>query len=217
MNFKKLLAVAAVLGVSVPAFGTLQIALQNTDLETVTYTITSASGSILPAGSGTIGIGVFNNLSDSDITSAFNTNAIASLSESFIGHAGTAKIDADFPGLFFGVYNAAIDASSPLAGKNVYVVINTGSSLFGAGQMLVYKANTLFEVDTGPTPRTVNVLMSNTGGTLLVGGFGNFSVDGGLGSAQPAFNTVDPIPEPSAIALLGLGALAGVFVIRRRR
>lgn len=54
--------------------------------------------------------------------------------------------------------------------------------------------------------------------TVAVGGAGTVLNNGGTGANRtPVAAFFAPVPEPSSMALLGLGALVGVFVIRRRK
>lgn len=65
------------------------------------------------------------------------------------------------------------------------------------------------------TPRGV------AGMNLLVGGWVGINADGVSGGAwpgpAPAVPLAAPVPEPSGLALLGLGALTGVGLLARRR
>ena len=54
----------------------------------------------------------------------------------------------------------------------------------------------------------------------VVGGAGTVLNNGGTGANRTpiaAFFAIAPVPEPSSMALLGLGALVGTFFIRRRK
>jgi hypothetical protein len=69
--------------------------------------------------------------------------------------------------------------------------------------------------DRGPITANQDIAVN----TVVVGGAGTVLNNGGTGANRTpvaAFYAVT-VPEPTSMALLGLGALAGTFVIRRRK
>lgn len=209
----------ALVALSLPAVATLQISVINTDLETYLEPVLSSAGVPYTQGSATVGVGFFN-ISDAEIQQLFAIGDVASLSEAFVSHGVQPTVAFGGGGDLAGVFTAAFDEAvtgAPKAGSNVYVVIGQGDSLFGGSELLVFKSNTVFTVDTALIPTNVSANLRSTLGSVIVGSFGG-SFDAGVGlGAQPHFSTAQVIPEPSTVALLGLGALAGFVAFRRRR
>lgn len=105
--------------------------------------------------------------------------------------------------------------------KNIYLLVGSGATtLAGATEFLILKTSTLFtdSQDASGTPLSVPVSGTAAGQIpqLLLGGYDNFQTRHSVADSTttPAWNTVAPVPEPSA-AMLGL--LAGLGLIARRR
>lgn len=175
----------------------------------LTNAVVSEAGTAYANSTGIIAIGVFSTLTDLDISSA---TSVATLAGDFKTFGTTAQFGAGF-GLA-GTYQFETTGATPgvdgFAG-NIYTFIGNGATLAASTEILVYKNESTFVADPGASDPA---LLSDTldSGTLLLGGFNNYSEDIGLGPA-PAYNTVNLIPEPS-VALLGA---LGVFGLLRRR
>jgi len=122
---------------------------------------------------------------------------------------GMEDFDAGYNGLF---QNAAGAFADPFGGKNIYLYASNGSDFTNASaEYLIYKFSATFTAD----PFNGEQLLGTSAGSLLVGGYNNYSFDYSLGGgALPAFNTVAAVPEPTTWMLLVLGV---TFVLWRKR
>jgi len=184
------------------------ITVTNVDF-TETNAIVSKSGTVYADKSGFVGIGVFS-IADAQIAGA---GSAATIANNFTLFGQSDKIGAGFSldGTYQFISTAEIGVGSPYTG-NIYTVIGNATTLATSTEFLVFKHDLSFNPDSplGGPPAMVKAGR----GTLILGGFNNFTHFIGLPSGPaPAFNTVT-VPEPSA-TLLGL--LGAVGLLRRRR
>jgi hypothetical protein len=180
----------------------------------ITNAVTNEAGVAMPVLGGVIAIGSF---SISDLTIQ-NATEVGTLVAGFTEFGTTNTFGAGFS--IAGTYEFETSQNSddaPFnAGGSVYTFIGNGATLSGSTEILIFKHDFSFapETWTPANPAKLNGVPLAT--ELLVGEFGNFSIDIGLASgAAPAFNLVTLVPEPSSITLLGLGSVA--LLLRRRR
>ncbi len=174
--------------------------LQQTNL------VTDNSGNRLALGDAVVAIGHFGNLNDSQINDF----------SSFV-QVGTTYVDfRDSPTGYF-QDNVTVDMSSGGAdelaiGKSVYIVIGDNTSdITQSNNWLVFKYKDPFQGPPTEGPTAVGLIEQS--GTLIKGDFGTYTFD--FGEGQVKAYTLVPVPEPSSIALLGLGLVG--FTLRRRR
>lgn len=189
-----ILGVVAIAATSV-SVNAATVAVAGTDGLTYASIVAGPSGAPLADGEAMVSIGSFDEGSFSgDVGAAFtqfgSTNALATLA----------------PGVLDFATAVMPFVSSPLIGKNIDVWVQVG------GLSLVYRTPATFNADPDEftDEGTFAFIEPNTPERLLVGEIGN-PVDIGLGPTA----VYQVVPEPSAIALLGLGALA-LAIFRRR-
>jgi hypothetical protein len=185
--------------------------------------IFNSSGNLIPFGQGSVQVGFFDGITDSEIVSLYASGNLSTLSSSFQPWNASPvnmNVDPGAPGLFGEFVSKNVSDDPPLntifIGQNIYLWASTGGSDFTdpGSEYLIYSWATPFPFNNN----NAEVFLRDGQGTLLVGQFGNFSNDYGMGSGvQAGFNTVEVVPEPATYAtLIGLLAL-GIVVTRRAR
>ncbi len=179
------------------------------------------AGNFLTSGPASVG---YFSITDAEIQSASTT---AYLTSNFVvftsGPDGTSPVgtQSGIQGVFTTTGSGVdlTDNTNPYSGKNVYLLITHSSE----NQALVFKFDTTYA--TAETAVSLSLEGTVTGGSgndtpiggsLLLGAYDMFQKQPHItvGSPNPAFNLVT-VPEPSSIALLGLGLVG--FTLRRRR
>jgi len=180
--------------------------------------ITDNAGNLLAGTAGSVAIGFFN--SDAEVVTATTAADLLDANWLNFGTSETSFLETQAPLNYRGVFDVAGTETTNLgnySGKNIYVVMGNASSLLGSTDFLVYKFTSTFGADADEPINVGLVLDVNTytPANLLLGSIGADMKVSPLASAtQPTFK-MQIIPEPSSIALLGLGVVG--FVIRRRR
>jgi PEP-CTERM motif len=176
------------------------------------FTAILPQSGLTPVSSGIVALGTF---STEPTTAADILGSFSQLGNG-VGFFGAAA-----PGYFAGSVNGAITDPGVFVGKTVYAVFGNGATIATSTELAVWKAVTNAEGNTftadNPVGGPNSVLTFASRGTLLVGTIVPLYNSGQAGfAAQPAFRlaSVVPIPEPSALLLSALGALA---LLRRKR
>jgi hypothetical protein len=181
-----------------------------------------SSGNLIPHGQGSISIGFFNGLTNSQIIDSYNMGDLAGLNDSFqswLTSPISINVDPSAPGLFSDSVPRDVSDDPPLntifIGQNIFLWVSTGSDFTDLNnEYFIYTWGTTFPFNNN----NAEVFLREGQGTILIGEFGNFVNDFGFGSGvQTGFNTVEAVPEPSTYAaIVGLLALAIVGFRRFR-
>lgn len=175
------------------------------------YGLFNSSGTLIPvATADNIRFGYFS-VSDVVVLADWASGGLSDLDANFVDFGSPTSMS-----LADGVFAGSPTAGSiPFTGQNMYIYASTGSNFTSASnQYLIYKFNAVFQTEpwTGG-----QAFLGTDAGTLLVGGFGNFSHDYGLGGGSlPGYNTVAVVPEPTTWALLA-GSSTTLMIMRKRR
>jgi len=174
--------------------------------------VTDSMGVVIPNGGGFIATGFFGTLADGNLSTSSSTMLSADFMQ--FGPSGTFGF-----GGFGGVYQIEADGGLIAPGstfdtRSVYTVLGNGSTFSGSTDFVIYKHPTLFQTDSADAnPKTVVATLGEASGTYLFGGPTGGTVNVG-GSAFPAVQMAQAVPEPSTLLLSALGVLA---LLRRKR
>jgi len=170
-------------------------------------------------------MGYFGGLSDNTIEGGTNQAALATLQASFTT-LGTGAMDDGAPGENgnFAESTGIIVTGQAYAGQPIYMVMFQGGTWGSATGAAIMKDSTFPTAESAPPP-VVSIDVGDLGGagTLLDVGVNHLS--GTLSGSGPDFSpegyiqmvSTVAVPEPSSIALVVLGLLGGLGMIRRRR
>ncbi|MDC0088063.1 PEP-CTERM sorting domain-containing protein [Akkermansiaceae bacterium] len=214
MIFNKQITASLIILVAPMASAALSIvSTNNAGFNSNTSAIVDNTGTAIAQNTGVISVGTFGSLTDGQIQSLGSAGIISSSFDA-VGSTNFNLLD----GIFEDTIQNVGDTTR-FVGQNIFSVIGNGNTIAGSTQFLIYRhsdVNTTGQFVGLPNLNGAAVVADGNGstGSLLVGGFNNFTNDFGAGEFA-AFNLVTVVPEPSSSALL---AIAGVgFVLRRRR
>lgn len=119
------------------------------------------------------------------------------------------------------LFSAGLNVTLPNASQfDVFTFSGADNVSFNSGDSYLFDlvaADGISSLTWNRGPITANQTIAVN--TVVVGGAGTVLNNGGTGANRTPvaafFGT--PVPEPTSMALLGLGALVGTFVIRRRK
>lgn len=169
--------------------------------------IADADGSFIPNGGGMVAIGSF--ADESGIAGASSVDGLLSAFTQFGDAVSVAGV-----GTVAGLYANSISASVSGGGftdQSVFTVIGNGGSLASSSNFLVFKHDGVFPADADNPTATLNAIVGEGQGELLLGGSGTGDFNG---NAIDTYTLGVVVPEPSS-ALLGLLGLS--FLAFRRR
>ncbi len=178
--------------------------------------VADSSGTLLPANSGSVGIGFFAG-GDAAVTGASSGSDIIAGFTQFSDSVGI-SFSSPVPGLYLNQISGAINDGG-FDGQSIYTVIGDGGTLASSSQWAVYKHDVSFPAEGANPNAAVESAILGAGnaliGTLAPSTFNGNDVNAlwldGFGGAGPG----PVIPEPSSalLALLGFSFMG----FRRRR
>jgi hypothetical protein len=218
MNKNLLLVGTAMLAGLASAHGAAALYGNVNDADFSHATVIDSSNSLVPNGTGYIGVGMFAGLNDA---------AIAALDSAGLAAAFTAYASSTFGGEGVGNSEGLVLAqSSAVIGDNfnnqsVYFLIGDQAGFAGSGKYAVVKENSVFPDDdpNSPVPLPVKWEIADVQeadiliGSFLAPGVVSPTFDGLVGGSVKPRASVVLIPEPSAFIF----SLAGLALIFRRR
>lgn len=155
-------------------------------------------------------------ISDSAVQSFWASGNLTALESHFVQYGSAFGMN-DFGAGYNGVFQGGPSDNSDLfVGKAMTLWASTGSNFLStSSEYLIFRFDETFQ----PEPWVGGqVLLGTSSGALLVGDFGNFSHDYGLGAGTlPGYNTVATVPEPTTVVLAGWGVLWFFWRTRKRR
>jgi len=170
------------------------------------FSLFSQSGTLVPGTTtDNLRLGYFS-IPDSSVQSLWASGNLTALGSNFVQYGSSFGMQ-DFGAGFNGVFQGGpTDNSDPFVGKTMTLWASTGSNFLStSSEYLIFRFDETFQPELWVGGQ---VLLGTSSGMLLVGAFGNFSYDYGLGSGTlPGYNTVATVPEPATGVLAGLGAL----------
>lgn len=177
--------------------------------------VTTAAGNPVPQGTGIVALGYFDSLSEAQVAGT-NIADAAALSAGF-----TTIFSDNFSGLGVdGAYFAGGQYTQTTANRALYTFIGNGPDLGSSTEFLLIEHTPRLDGTDSPTsPESDDLFLED--GTLIFGSAGpDVQIDGtNLGLGNPLTQnslSLEQIPEPSSILLLGICGL-GALVRRRRR
>lgn len=181
---------------------------------TLDQAFTGASGGT-SAGPGIVSVGIF---SESVDFSTFTTTADFVNAFTNFGNVTNAFAAAGATGNR-GVFSLSLTgvtvASTPFAGKNMYLFAGNGTTLANSTEFLVFRSNNTFNAADDSVPTATTYTFRPALGTTL---WGNQLTDVKTastdGSVTAGWQMAPPVPETSTSLLGAIGALA---LLRRRR
>ena len=201
------LASAALILGAATSFGA-QIAIQNNNAPVL---IGDMGGTAVPGGN-FVTVGSFDTLDNAAIEALVASGDPANIAAAF-NQFGTATdfatADANgLPGIFVAEIAAGIAADSPLVGDDIFIVAGEGSGVGTATSVAIFRSTTQFNFDDPAFGASLGLAADFE---TVVGTPMDVSIPGGPTIAGVA---VVPVPEPSSMLLVALGAALG---LRRRR
>ena len=208
----KLLIITA-FAIQVTAVQAVTIQLDNNNGDASNF-VADNSGNKIATGNAVIALGYFGNLPDAQISDFSSFVQVGTTYVNFFAGVDgffDTNLDAGSDGIVADLSVGGADEAA--VGKGVFMVIGDNSAdITLSSDWLVFKSNQTYTAPPNEGPSTVGLIDGT--GTLIQGDFGKFSFNNGSGAPISAFSLV-AIPEPSSIALLGLGLVG--FTLRRRR
>lgn len=174
--------------------------------------VTDSMGVLIPDGGGVIVTGFFTTLLDADIANSSSSV----LGSDFVQFGSSGEFG--FNG-FGGVYSVAVDGgriapSSTFDLKTIYTVLGNGDTIAGSSDFVIFKHPFTFEADSlDANDKTALATLGEISGVYLLGGPVAGTVNIG-GADLPIVQMAQAVPEPSALMLSALGAMA---LLRRKR
>jgi hypothetical protein len=209
---KKTIILLATLAISLVTSNAASVSVTNLRGDFSINALADSSDNLLTGASSIIAYGIFN-IDDSLIVSA---TSLTYLTDNFAQAGDSFTIDVASPGYYSSVVNQTIPAMSPFIGKNVYQFVGNAATLETSTEILIFKYNSVWVQDPGVTSDALLTDETPVVGNLLQGNIGVVTArnlfDAGL---QDTYSLVTVVPEPSSIALLGLGSIA--LLLRRSR
>jgi hypothetical protein len=182
------------------------------------HSLFDSNGDLLSSSNGlnnNIRLGAFN--SGFDALASWNTGDLLSLNSNFNSFGSTFGMN-DLGGGLDGLVQSGVEATVNSTNQEGFPIVlwatNGGSFTSSDTEHLIFVFNTNFPVEpASPT----DILLSDSTGSLIAGGFGNFSQTYGEQPTLDGFNTVSVVPEPSTYAAIaGFLALGWVMLHRRQ-
>ena len=183
-----------------------------------TNVIVDNSGAVIPKDQGYVSIGVFN-LSANEIQTLTSGVELDAAFYQFGGSTNMNIAGGGFQSTATADVDSLYDGVNPYASNRVFVVIGNAVDLAMSTQFLVWDSGIDFS-NLAPSGGPDTVTLDADTGALVVGrkDLHTFDMSGIGGSATELAFTLQAlpvVPEPSSIALLGLG-LMGFTLCRRR-
>lgn len=185
-----------------------------------TQGVADNAGVLLNNTTGVVALGTFLS-GDSAVTSATSSTTLLAGFTEF----GTSASTFDDPGAsifgnqgVFDISGSSTDGTT-FEGQSIYLVVGNSTSLSAASEFFVYRFDQNFLNVTGPG--ITDLVLGDDTGSVVFGAEDTVNLQavgsGPFSTPNPVFETAGftAVPEPSSIALLGLGVFG--FVIRRRR
>lgn len=218
----KLSIAASLLAATSMTFGYTTSTTNLTAFSPVILPVVDNTGTLIGAGTGSVGVGYFGTLSDAQIA----TSDYATLIADFVQFGTTDTFGtASAPGVD-GIFTFSTDEAIPnnagagnnFTGQNIYTLMGEAGTLGGSSLLAVWKSDTLFGLeDLAGNGSAASNIAVGSGAPII----GNITAGSNLGPSAGGLVTTNSlqlvvaIPEPSSALLLGLGGLG--LLIRRKR
>ncbi len=189
-----------------PLFGVTYIVENN--LGSDSHKFTDNNGNFLTGTGGSAAFGYFD-ISDSEISSSASVSHLLDNFNSF-GDSETNFLTPTFPLFLEGIVSSQGNVTGSdydaFAGQSIYFFVGNGATLADSEEIFIYKFDVTFAANDSASVITITLDDNYISENILVGGTG----DGTFTTSS-----LGAVPEPSSLALIGLGAVG--FIIRRRK